>query len=216
MSGLSIGKNRASRFCQAAPAFAIPAKTRIWEKYRYDVLSTACLNPCPAANAGSVFALILISLPLTGLRPARALRLRGRNVPKPTTVTRLPFATLATIASNTAFTASPAATLLRLPAFAATWTRSDLVTTCDIVSLPLRACVFELALIVSKPNWKDNQLAHAAAQSIYDYAQRRIHHAAIAHACAGGARCRRARDHSPGTRPDHTHLLELGAADAPP
>src|SRR5207253_188561 len=124
--------------------------------------------------------------------------------------------TLATIASNTAFTASPAATLLRLPAFAATWTRSDLVTTCDIVSLPLRACVFELALIVSKPNWKDNQLAHAAAQSNYDYAQRRIHHAAIAHACAGGARCRRARDHSPGTRPDHTHLLELGAADAPP
>src|SRR5205823_2412962 len=88
---------------------------------------------------------MLISFPFAGLRPERALRLRGRNVPKPTTVTRLPFATLATIASNTAFTASPAATLLRLPALAATWTRSDLVTTCDIVSSPparlrLQAC----------------------------------------------------------------------------
>src|SRR5688572_4177267 len=79
-----------------------------------------------------VFAWILISLPFTGLRPARALRVRGRKVPKPTTVTRLPFATLLTMASNTAFTASFAATLLTLPAFAATWTRSDLVTTCGI------------------------------------------------------------------------------------
>ena len=52
------------------------------------------------------------NVPLVGLRPARALRLRGRKVPKPTTVTRLPFATLWTIASNTAFTASPAAVLL--------------------------------------------------------------------------------------------------------
>src|SRR5262245_17906660 len=83
-----------------------------------------------------VLAEILISLPFTGLRPARALRVRGRKVPKPTTVTRLPFATFVTIASNTAFTASLAATLLTLPAFAATWTRSDLVTTCGI-ELPL-------------------------------------------------------------------------------
>src|SRR5215212_8881339 len=97
-------------------------------------LSTASLNPWPAAKAGRVLALILISLPFCGLRPARALRLRGRNVPKPTTVTRLPFATFSTIASNTAFTASPAAALLTLLAFAATWTRSDLVTTCGMCS----------------------------------------------------------------------------------
>src|SRR5262249_48861110 len=133
MSGLSIGKNRALRFCQAPPGFAIPAKTRNWEDFLYG-LSTACLKPWPAANAGSVFALILISLPLTGLLPARALRLRGRNVPNPTTVTRLPFATFSTIASNTAFTASPAAALLKFPAFAATCTRSDFVTTCPISS----------------------------------------------------------------------------------
>jgi hypothetical protein len=36
------------------------------------------------------------------------------------------------MASNTAFTASPAAALLRLLAFAAAWTRSDLVTTCGM------------------------------------------------------------------------------------
>ncbi len=77
------------------------------------------LEALPAANAGTVLALILISLPLVGLRPARALRLRGRKVPKPTTVTRLPLATLVTIASNTALTASPAAVLLKLPARAA-------------------------------------------------------------------------------------------------
>src|SRR5258706_4831248 len=32
MSGLSIGKNRALRFCQASAGFAIPAKTRNWEE----------------------------------------------------------------------------------------------------------------------------------------------------------------------------------------
>src|SRR3989454_11685628 len=115
-----------------------------------------------------VFARILISLPLIGLRPARALRLRGRKVPKPTTVTRLPFATFSTIASNTAFTASPAAALLRLPAFAATCTRSDFVTTCGILFSPPP---LHRLLIVSKPKWKDNELAHARAQSIYDYAR---------------------------------------------
>src|SRR5438874_11729442 len=83
-----------------------------------------------------VFAEILISLPLTGLRPARAFLLRGRKVPKPTTVTRLPFATFCTIASNTALTASPAAVLLTLPAFAATCTRSDFVTTLGMSSSP--------------------------------------------------------------------------------
>src|SRR5687767_3799569 len=81
---------------------------------------TASLKPWPAANAGTVLALILISLPLVGLRPALAFRLRGRKVPKPTTVTRFPLATLVTMVSNTAFTASPAALLLRLPARATT------------------------------------------------------------------------------------------------
>src|SRR5512146_3139000 len=86
---------------------------------RHQRLPTASLKPWPAAKAGMVLEGILISLPFAGLRPARALRLRGRKVPKPTTVTLLPFAPLDTMASNTAFTASPAAVLLRLPALAA-------------------------------------------------------------------------------------------------
>src|SRR5688500_11330276 len=149
MSGLSIGRVRAcDAFCQAFSRFATLKKQRAAKRITQPFemcssslrrravpyLSTASLKPCPAAKAGTVLAEILISLPLAGLRPARALRLRGRKVPKPTTVTRLPFATLATIASNTAFTASPAAALLTLLAFAATWTRSDLVTTCGMRS----------------------------------------------------------------------------------
>src|SRR5579859_3594058 len=145
-----------------------------------------------------------------GLRPARALRLRGRKVPKPTTVTRFPLATFSTIASKTAFTASPAAALLRFPAFAATCTRSDFVTTCGILFPPRLSTAWR---IVSKRKWKDNELAHASGQSIYDYAQRRIHHATTAH-----ARCARARlcgiCHA-GSRTDHAHLLELGPANTP-
>src|SRR6185436_5281415 len=100
-----------------------------------------------------VLASMRISLPLSGLRPARALRLRGRKVPKPTTVTRLPLATLATMAWNTALTASPAAVLLTLPAFAATSTRSDFVTTCGMRLLsPVQA-------IVSKSKLKFNAAA---------------------------------------------------------
>src|SRR5712664_4153535 len=107
-----------------------------------------------------VLASILISLPFTGLRPARAFLLRGMKVPKPTTVTRLPFATLATMASNTAFTASPAAALLTLLAFAATSTSSDFVTTCGMLSplLLARFAANERASIVSKSKWKYNAI----------------------------------------------------------
>src|SRR3989337_3193185 len=80
-----------------------------------------------------------ISVPFNGLRRARDLRFLGRKVPKPTTVTRLPLATVATIASNTAFTASPALDLLKLPALAAASTRSALVTDRMALFSPLRA-----------------------------------------------------------------------------
>src|SRR5687767_832619 len=160
-----------------------------------------------------VFAWILISLPFTGLRPARALRVRGRKVPKPTTVTRLPFATLLTIASNTAFTASFAATLLTLPAFAATWTRSDLVTTGGI-DLPL-TCVPRLrARILSKPKSKDNarvvtccDFAHAAGQTFMIQVRGGRHEKAF----VTGARC--ARPARAGA--NHAHVFVLGAAVAP-
>src|SRR5438105_2343921 len=52
MSGLSIGKNRASRFCQAAPAFAIPAKTRSWEKVPLRCFVDRLLEPLPGGECG--------------------------------------------------------------------------------------------------------------------------------------------------------------------
>src|SRR5438445_12299844 len=132
-------------------------------------LSTASLKPCPAAKAGMVLARILISLPLEGLRPARAFLFRGRNVPKPTTVTRLPLATLATIASNTALSASPAADLLRLLAFAATWTSTDLVTTCGLCSPLLRPIRGNRAsrnrIQIAR---RTQRIAHAFTTNIYD------------------------------------------------
>src|SRR5512134_4032908 len=105
-----------------------PKLAALHDAARAQRLATRSLKPWPAANAGTVLDEMRISLPFSGLRPLRAFLLRGRNVPKPTTVTRLPFAPLATIASNTAFTASPALDLLRLPARAAAWARSALVT----------------------------------------------------------------------------------------
>lgn len=59
----------------------------------------------PGVNAGDVLAAILISSPVLGLRPVRALRSRGLKEPKPGTTTSLPAATLDTIASSSASTA---------------------------------------------------------------------------------------------------------------
>src|SRR6478609_6591402 len=62
-------------------------------------LATASLKRLPAENAGTVFAAILSSLPVCGLRPVRAARLRGSNVPKPIKVTFLPLATVLAMVS---------------------------------------------------------------------------------------------------------------------
>src|SRR5829696_4164405 len=48
MSGLSIGKNRAQRFCQGRRAFAMPVKTRSWE----DNLSRCFVDSLLEALAG--------------------------------------------------------------------------------------------------------------------------------------------------------------------
>ena len=62
-----------------------------------------------------VLAWILISLPFTGLRPARASAGARQKRAEADHGDALAFATFATIASNTAFTASLAATLLTFP-----------------------------------------------------------------------------------------------------
>src|SRR3990170_246652 len=160
-----------------------------------------------------VLAQILIYLPFTGLRPVRALRVRGRKVPKPTRVTRLPFATLVTIASNTAFPTSPAAALLTFPAFGAAWTRSDLVTTCGMRSPPDVPNQREGR---SYPNEKRNttrvlRICTRRWTNIYDYgtSRRRTHDQANHH------RARR-RCEFGCARTIPAHLFELGATDAPP
>lgn len=52
---------------------------------------TALFSALPAVNFGTFLAGILISLPVWGFRPMRALRFPTLNVPKPTRVTACPF-----------------------------------------------------------------------------------------------------------------------------
>src|SRR5262245_6924455 len=158
-----------------------------------------------------VWAWILIALPV-GLRPVRALRVRGRTVPKPSTVTRLPLATLWTMASNTAFTASPAAALLTLPAFAATSTRSDFVTTCGMRSpRPLTDHRIQIEIEIQRDCQRAVIFLRGAHKHL-SLTARRNNHAAVPSACAHRARGRRFRVRA---CTDNTDLLELGAADAP-
>src|SRR4051794_8105060 len=54
-------------------------------------LLTAFLSSTPGVNFATLRAAILITAPVWGLRPLRALRCDTANVPKPTRVTRSPF-----------------------------------------------------------------------------------------------------------------------------
>ena len=62
----------------------------------------------PAENTGTVFAAILISLPVCGFLPFLAALLLDSNVPNPTRVTLSPFLTVfwidSTVADNTSLT----------------------------------------------------------------------------------------------------------------
>src|SRR5690606_15779359 len=58
----------------------------------YDRLRlTRSFSALPGRNAGTVDALMLMVLPVCGLRPWRAARLRVSKLPKPEICTRLPF-----------------------------------------------------------------------------------------------------------------------------
>lgn len=52
-------------------------------KVKFQSYLTAFFKITPALNLGTFEALILISLPVAGLRPVRAARLATSNVPKP-------------------------------------------------------------------------------------------------------------------------------------
>jgi len=89
---------------------------------------TALFSALPAENFGTFFAGILISLPVWGFRPTRALRLLTLKVPKPTRVTVCPFFIALEMASKVPETAFSAILLLAvLPnALATSATRSAL------------------------------------------------------------------------------------------
>src|SRR6516165_11577489 len=57
----------------------------------YFLLLTAFFSSTPGVNLATRRAAILITPPVCGLRPLRALRCETENVPKPTRVTRSPF-----------------------------------------------------------------------------------------------------------------------------
>ena len=81
-------------------------------------LFTFLASSAPALNLATFLALILISLPVRGLRPLRLARAETEKVPKPTRVTFPPFARVPVTAPNTASSASPACPLVSLVSFA--------------------------------------------------------------------------------------------------
>jgi len=76
------------------------------------------LNALPETNAGTLEAAILISAPVCGLRPVRALRSLILNVPKPINCTASPFFKLSVIASKVASKATLACFLFNSAALA--------------------------------------------------------------------------------------------------
>src|SRR6476469_9551853 len=52
MSGLSIGKDRALRFCQGVAGFSMPAKTRCWEPNLSGCLIDGLLEPLAGGEGG--------------------------------------------------------------------------------------------------------------------------------------------------------------------
>ncbi len=69
------------------------------------------LSALPGRNLGTLAALILIEVPVRGLRPSRAARLPTANVPKPTSDTESPFFRVVLTASMVASSARDAAAL---------------------------------------------------------------------------------------------------------
>src|SRR5690606_32972383 len=93
---------------------------------------TASLSPLPARKAALVEAPILISLPVRGLRPVRASRLRVSKLPKPVIWTLSPLlsasAMMPVSAEKIASTAFWASDLLRFVRSTSFWVSSDLFT----------------------------------------------------------------------------------------
>src|ERR1019366_15018 len=92
-------------------------------------LLTCFLSSTPGVNLATLRAAILMTPPVCGLRPLRALRCETENVPKPTRVTRSPFFS-ASVTASIRVSMAAAALVLVMPVEAATFsTRSPLFMT---------------------------------------------------------------------------------------
>src|SRR4051795_10304911 len=80
---------------------------------RYLLRDTAFFNSMPGVNFATRRAAILISEPVCGLRPLRALRCDTLNVPNPTMVTRSPFFRALVMLSTMVSMATAACVLLQ-------------------------------------------------------------------------------------------------------
>src|SRR6185369_950175 len=82
-------------------------------RYYFFLEATASLRALPGRNLGTLAAAILISLPVCGLRPVRALRVETSKLPKPTSVTLSPFLSASVTAEMNPPTAFSAEALVR-------------------------------------------------------------------------------------------------------
>jgi hypothetical protein len=90
--------------------------------------ATASLSFVPALNLGTFDALILMAVPVRGLRAARAARAPTENVPKPIRLTCSPSANALDIALRVAFNAFEACAFV-IPASAAMHSMSSALFT---------------------------------------------------------------------------------------
>src|SRR5208283_315514 len=111
---------------QRGRAFALPQDRKRCPKVFSYFLLTAFFSSTPGVNLATRRAAILMTPPVCGLRPLRALRCEVEKVPKPTRVTRSPFFSAAVTASTIVSIAPPAAVLLMPLAAAILSTRSPL------------------------------------------------------------------------------------------
>lgn len=93
---------------------------------------TASFKALPGLNRGTLAALILIVLPVCGLRPVRAARLVILNVPNPIRDTGCFFLRLAVMACSAPLTARVAAVLER---------------SADLATASMRSCLFTVVFL---------------------------------------------------------------------
>src|ERR1017187_1571658 len=119
-------KNQAKRNGNHGSSRTRPIRVTLRSGRPVYFLLTCFLSSTPGVNLATLRAAILMTPPVCGLRPLRALRCETENVPKPTRVTRSPFFS-ASVTASIRVSMAAAALVLVMPVEAATFsTRSPL------------------------------------------------------------------------------------------